>query len=720
MKNIIIWGAHSTVGAEAVAQLLQNPSAEQVWALDDVKHPNAEQDVMAYLERHESSGVERLHWVTVDYTEKDAGLPSELKRILKDEAHAVILVAQCFDPQLSQAELDYFYLQPLKQLRLLLSGNLLSRLHYLSSVFIAGDRDGAFTEFDFDCGQTFRNSFEAAQHRAEAFLRQYFTDFHSTIYRLPLVAGHTRTGLMIEKRSLVQEIAKLLDGEEGGIYGDAETNLPIAPVDHLITIVVSSVFNPATIDGTLHLTGISLKLPELRACLSHSPEQQAPAVYRSQILYSASSSLSQLARERGLSMLRKDSLHGYLYSHTHFDSYRYSRILQKLKLSLPGTSEIRPPVQLNTHRPAISMSQARKATASLNLLGVYELEGRQESVVEDILTVYWDTGEGVPVVLLSGLLGPESWFGVCKQLKSEYRCILTGMLGMGLSEPNQKGIIDIPKQAALLKGLLSNLGVKVPCHLVASDVAAPVLQYFLSRWPDQVASLTLFNPINRPGEMREIIAPGIRFILKRPKGLELVFRMENSSEWLMAKTLNLRQLIYRPERLTEQRINLFKKNVFGSAQQFEQFCHFLLHGCSAEKIPDLADIASPLKIVWSCENHLGSLSRCAQTIEDLTERGSIELIPYTGLDVYEELPDVIAAKIDEFISAAGREPALPLESPRLGWYPNYKRAMGPVPAKAESTPLPFARKKTTKADCPEKSGSAVEVVVARQVKPVLG
>lgn len=72
----------------------------------------------------------------------------------------------------------------------------LKRLHYVSTAYVSGDREGPVLEEElFDVSkQGFKNFYESTKHAAEVLVRQAMTDLPVTIYRFGVVVGDSRTG----------------------------------------------------------------------------------------------------------------------------------------------------------------------------------------------------------------------------------------------------------------------------------------------------------------------------------------------------------------------------------------------------------------------------------------------------------------------------------------------------------------------------------------------
>ncbi|WP_127783518.1 SDR family oxidoreductase [Rhodococcus sp. X156] len=76
-----------------------------------------------------------------------------------------------------------------------LAGRLGARLHHVSSVAVAGDHPGTYTEDDFDLGQDLPSPYHATKFEAEKLVRQTATT-PWRIYRPAIVVGNSVTGQM--------------------------------------------------------------------------------------------------------------------------------------------------------------------------------------------------------------------------------------------------------------------------------------------------------------------------------------------------------------------------------------------------------------------------------------------------------------------------------------------------------------------------------------------
>jgi len=68
------------------------------------------------------------------------------------------------------------------------------RLHYVSTAYVCGLREGTIYETDLDCGQDFRNVYEESKFRAERLVRNAEGIDQLTVYRPAVIAGDSQTG----------------------------------------------------------------------------------------------------------------------------------------------------------------------------------------------------------------------------------------------------------------------------------------------------------------------------------------------------------------------------------------------------------------------------------------------------------------------------------------------------------------------------------------------
>ena len=139
-------------------------------------------------------------------------------------------------------------------------------LHYVSTAFVCGNRQGTIRESELESGQTFRNPYEESKFLAEKFVREQATKIRTTIYRPSIIAGDSVTGfassyhgLMLYLRLLdvlVPQQPKDADGRhetpiEMPIRGDEPHD--VVTVNFVARGIASLFCNPESHGDTYHL-----------------------------------------------------------------------------------------------------------------------------------------------------------------------------------------------------------------------------------------------------------------------------------------------------------------------------------------------------------------------------------------------------------------------------------------------------------------------------------
>lgn len=139
-------------------------------------------------------------------------------------------------------------------------------LHYVSTAYVCGTRQGVINEDELDCGQDFRNDYEHSKLLAEKMVRE--ADFlkQLTVYRPVVIAGDSDTGYTNTYHGLytyLRLIAVLVWNQEpdpdGRRYtpvrldmtGDEKRN--IVPVDWTSAVICRLFETPEAHGGTYHL-----------------------------------------------------------------------------------------------------------------------------------------------------------------------------------------------------------------------------------------------------------------------------------------------------------------------------------------------------------------------------------------------------------------------------------------------------------------------------------
>lgn len=139
-------------------------------------------------------------------------------------------------------------------------------LHYVSTAYVCGLRDGTVLESELDCGQTFRNDYEHSKFRAEAMVRDASHIDRLTVYRPAVIAGDSRTGytntyhgIYLYLRLMALIIPRLPERPDGSriahlrlpMTGDEQRN--VIPIDWVSRVISHIFLHPQAHGRTYHL-----------------------------------------------------------------------------------------------------------------------------------------------------------------------------------------------------------------------------------------------------------------------------------------------------------------------------------------------------------------------------------------------------------------------------------------------------------------------------------
>ncbi len=141
------------------------------------------------------------------------------------------------------------------------------QLHYVSTAYVCGLREGLVLESELDCGQEFRNAYEKSKLAAEKLVRSARCLDRLTVYRPAVIAGDSVTGYTNTYHGLYLYL-KLMSvlvwntkaGPDGVRYtpvrlqmtGDEPRN--IVPVDWVAAVIGHLFRSPSAHGHTFHLT----------------------------------------------------------------------------------------------------------------------------------------------------------------------------------------------------------------------------------------------------------------------------------------------------------------------------------------------------------------------------------------------------------------------------------------------------------------------------------
>jgi thioester reductase-like protein len=265
MAATVLTGATGFVGQEILARLLAAPGdAPVVLPIRSSRGASAAQRGEALFERTipdldaRDRLRRRIRVVEVDLADERSWKSDVFLDQLEGASCRVIhgAASVSFDMPLAQArEVNVQGTQ--RMLRLaedLARRNLLDSFAYISTAFVAGERNGTAFEHELDVGQDFANSYERTKFEAESSVQQRAGSIPLSVFRPSIVAGDSRTGATNSFKVLYWPLKVVARGLVPCFPGRREASYDIVPVDFVADALLHILESEPASGRTFHLT----------------------------------------------------------------------------------------------------------------------------------------------------------------------------------------------------------------------------------------------------------------------------------------------------------------------------------------------------------------------------------------------------------------------------------------------------------------------------------
>jgi thioester reductase-like protein len=256
--NLLLTGSTGALGAELLSCLAAGRPHDQLFVLLRASGPEEfSARSQALLGTLDLAVRDRVTPVAGDVTAPQLGLGRDYER-LASTLDEIYHAAACtrFDAGVDEAAAQNIggTRRVLDMARLARRAGRSGRMHYVSTAYVAGQRAGAVSEDDLDCGQGFFNAYEWSKFRAECDVRDAGHEIPVTIYRPSVVVGHSQTGWA--RRFLgVYHVLRWIDrGQLTSLPCRADFKLDLVPADYVAEAIVKLAGMPDSIGTTFHLT----------------------------------------------------------------------------------------------------------------------------------------------------------------------------------------------------------------------------------------------------------------------------------------------------------------------------------------------------------------------------------------------------------------------------------------------------------------------------------
>ena len=244
----VVTGGTGFIGRRVVSRLLDANAAAEVWVL-------VRRSSLGRFERLAGSWGDRAKPLVGELTEPHLGLTDQAISDLGPVDH-VVHCAAIYDITAPEAEQRAANVDG-TQAVIDLARRLDATLHHVSSIAVAGDFHGEYTEDDFDIGQQLPTPYHQTKFEAELLVRSA-AGLRYRIYRPAVVVGDSRTGEMdkidgpyyffgmLAKLAVLPKLTPIMLPDTG------RTN--IVPVDYVADALVMLMHADGRDGQTFHLT----------------------------------------------------------------------------------------------------------------------------------------------------------------------------------------------------------------------------------------------------------------------------------------------------------------------------------------------------------------------------------------------------------------------------------------------------------------------------------
>lgn len=274
MSTYFLTGASGAVGSAIVPLLLADPATKLRILLRARTPAHLEERFQSLCEfwriAPENADRRRIEPLPGDAALPQFGLSAvDYARVCEDTTHVIHCAASVrMNETLDEARASAIgsAREVLTLARALQARGLLSKVEFVSTVGIAGKRQGALPERWIDEAREFHNSYEQSKAEAEQLVRHAIDTegLPVTVHRPSMVIGDSRGGRIIHFQ-IFYFIAEFMSGRKTfGLYPDfGEVRLDVIPVDWVARAIVDASRSPETAGSIFHLCSGPQRSPRL-------------------------------------------------------------------------------------------------------------------------------------------------------------------------------------------------------------------------------------------------------------------------------------------------------------------------------------------------------------------------------------------------------------------------------------------------------------------------
>ncbi|GAB3508024.1 thioester reductase-like protein [Amycolatopsis cihanbeyliensis] len=250
MAHYLVTGATGLIGRHVTRLLLARPDTERVTLLVRA----ASRDRLAAMVAGWPNP-ERTTLLTGDLTEPHLGVDERARDELRETVDHLVHLAALYDLTADEEANVAANVQGTRHVLDLAADLRVGCLHHVSSVAVAGDYAGVFTEEMFDAGQRLITPYHRTKFEAERLVREQH-EVPWRVYRPAVVVGHSTTGEMDKVDGpyyLFTAIGKLAALPNLPLVGPDIGDTNLVPVDYVAAALVELAGKDGLDGRTFHL-----------------------------------------------------------------------------------------------------------------------------------------------------------------------------------------------------------------------------------------------------------------------------------------------------------------------------------------------------------------------------------------------------------------------------------------------------------------------------------
>jgi thioester reductase-like protein len=248
-----VTGFPGFIGRKLIPGLLQRSPTARTFLLVQPRHEERARAELAKL----GEAATRVTLFTGDISDMHLGLSSPEYRTLTDEVTDIFHLAALYSHGSDAKALHQVNVEGTRNvLEFATDVRRLNRFHHMSTITVAGDREGVIAEDELDEGQGFRTAYEQSKFEAEKLVEQLKTRLPITVYRPGIVVGDSRTG-EIDRFDGPYYLAILLVMSPVSvplpIPGNMVAPFNVVPINFVIDAVLHIAHDPRAVGRTFHI-----------------------------------------------------------------------------------------------------------------------------------------------------------------------------------------------------------------------------------------------------------------------------------------------------------------------------------------------------------------------------------------------------------------------------------------------------------------------------------